>query len=48
MAPYSDSKDKHFVVANRCGSLRYFYKMMSGLAGKGGVTRRPMGINEGR
>lgn len=47
MAPYSDSKNKHFVVANRCCCLRYFYKTMSDLMRKGGVDRRPIGINGG-
>lgn len=47
MAPYSDSKNKHFVVANRCGNLSYFYKTMSDLRGKGGVNSRPIGINGG-
>ncbi len=44
MAPYSDSKNKRFVVANRCGNLRYFYKAMSELAGKGGVNSRQLAL----
>ncbi|GKW29843.1 hypothetical protein PEC331060_30210 [Pectobacterium carotovorum subsp. carotovorum] len=47
MAPYSDSKNKHFVVANRCVCLRYFYKTMNDLTRKGGANGRPIGINDG-